>query len=308
MADAVATAAETSQPAASPPAWKALLRWDWARAGGVILDLAGLWVAGIFVLQVFSQLSVITVLGTLHAGLLGLWLGAFDAQAEEFALTLPPNRDTRCRVRLGLAVGAGGAPVLVAVLAHAFELPQALWGLLVSSGFTAPYPHPEAPLAVAIPVLAAAVAAVCGALAGLLWRRDGGAGGAYGMLAGLVAVLILAPMPLPAWLRVVVLLVATVGLPPLGLRWYRHKEIATAPPAGAAASRSVKILVVAFFILLLLLLLSSLVGLGIFGATVPDTQPEPSVPSERGTASESAPIEAREGPPPQPAKPEGGRP
>ncbi len=209
--------------AGAPSVLKGLLWREWlARRWLVMLALSAWLIAG-WVLMVFFHPAFVLAFGVLYALQAGASFGGGEAAegSEEFALSLPPTRSQRYLLRLAL----GGGTVLVLTVggtaAIALDAPQRLWGLVVESGFTEPFPACKyrflywlavaAPLAVfAFGFALAAVArsaatAQAAGLAGLLsaggvvgagflcecmlWRRLNGYVSVPALLAGSAAVL-----------------------------------------------------------------------------------------------------------------------
>jgi len=118
------------------------LYWqEWFAHGSGLLMVVSAWLIGQWVLLIFFHPTWVLIGGSL----LGLWLGAAfagaDAQegAEEFALALPPQRGERYRVRLMVSLSVLVLLVGTSLLAIRLDWPQALWGLVVETGFTEPW-------------------------------------------------------------------------------------------------------------------------------------------------------------------------
>jgi hypothetical protein len=158
--------------------WKGLLWREWLAHRNLVVNALAVWLVCGWVLLIFSHPGFIIAFGVLYAFLAGALFGGGDAAegSEEFSFALPPTRQERYVARLLL----GGATVLgftvLGNLAIALDLPQKLWGLVVNSGFTEPFPPCEPrfiyALAIALPI---AVFACAFALAtharspGLVW-------------------------------------------------------------------------------------------------------------------------------------------
>jgi hypothetical protein len=154
-------------------AWRGLAWREWLAHGPMVLHFLAAWLVGGWVLLIFFHPGWILGFGVLYAFAAGALFGGGDAfeGSEEFSFALPPTRGERYLVRLA----AGGAPLLlftvVGLLAVGLDLPQALWGLFVSSGYTEPFP-PAGPrflqygLAFAVPAAAYAFTYAFAALAG----------------------------------------------------------------------------------------------------------------------------------------------
>ncbi len=118
------------------------LYWqEWFAHGSGLLMVLSAWLIGQWVLMIFFHPTWVLIGGSL----LGLWLGAVfagaDAQegAEEFALALPPQRGERYRVRLVVSLSVLVPLVGTSLLAIRLNWPQALWGMIVETGFTEPW-------------------------------------------------------------------------------------------------------------------------------------------------------------------------
>jgi hypothetical protein len=185
------------------------LYWqEWFAHGSAMLLVLSAWLIGQWVLMLFFHPAWVLGWGII----LGAWLGAAFAGAdvvegaEEFSLALPPTRRQRYWVRLSISLSVLVFLVGTSLLAIRFNLPQKLWGLLVESGFTGPFPIPVDKgytaffwygLAMAAPLAAYGVAF---GLACLTSTRDQVAGGAMmlGML--FVGAGILIGQTLDGWL------------------------------------------------------------------------------------------------------------
>lgn len=110
----------------------------WLRLGSLMLwAITALLVLG-WLMPVWNHPGWVLGFGVFLGMVLGARLGSAEVQGEiqEFALSLPPVRRPIFRVRLL----AGGAFVLaltaISAAAIAWNVPQAVWGVLVESGFT----------------------------------------------------------------------------------------------------------------------------------------------------------------------------
>ncbi|HDZ22689.1 hypothetical protein LCGC14_0454360 [marine sediment metagenome] len=118
--------------------FRPFLAAPWLRLGSLVLWAAtALLVLG-WLMPVWNHPGWVLGFGVFFGMVLGARLGSAEVQAEiqEFALSLPPVRRPIFRVRLL----AGGAFVLalttISAAAIAWNVPQAIWGVLVESGFT----------------------------------------------------------------------------------------------------------------------------------------------------------------------------
>ena len=142
-------------------AWHALLGKAWLANGAMVINFLAAWLVLGWVLMIFFHPGWILALGVLYAFMAAPAFGGGESfeGSEEFAFALPPTRAERYLAHLA----AGGIPLLVllllGLLAIGLNLPQALWGLFVSSGYTEPF-EPADPaflhygLAFAVPVAA----------------------------------------------------------------------------------------------------------------------------------------------------------
>ncbi|HUT58635.1 MAG TPA: hypothetical protein VNA25_12390 [Phycisphaerae bacterium] len=160
-------------PAARVTDWrvfKGLLWRHWLAGRGLIFSALGVWLAGLWALELFFHPGWMLAFGLVYAFLAVPAFAASETTegSEEFAFSLPPTRGMRYLAALAMA----GAPLVVlsgiGVLAIAGDWPQALWGLVVDSGFTDPFPSCSTfvyPLAVALPLAALAFSFALAALA-----------------------------------------------------------------------------------------------------------------------------------------------
>lgn len=143
---------ETSTPAAPSPiasapthrvaVFRGLLWREWLAYGRTISAFITLWLVAVFALELCSHPVILLVFGMLYAIVLGNACGGGDASegSEEFAFALPATRSQRYLARLALGGGVLMVLQVVGVTAIALDLPQMLWGLIVTSGFTEPFP------------------------------------------------------------------------------------------------------------------------------------------------------------------------
>jgi hypothetical protein len=245
------------------PIHRGLLYKEWLAHRNVIVGFWALWLACGLVLPVFHHPGWILALGLLYVFLVAARVAGADALdgSEEFAFALPPTRRQIFLVRLALAGGNLAALLAIGLLCIALDLPQRLWGLVVESGLTEPFPHAEGPwyaFACCTPLAVFACVFVLAALArtparvglasilGLL-----GAGVATGVALAAEAVVWYAvhfrpsavstaedltwkgPTGLIACPALLVLAAAILGL---GLVFYERKEGVSRPGAPEAAS------------------------------------------------------------------------
>jgi hypothetical protein len=193
-----ATASAKRAPLFQDPVLRGLLWQERLAHGPMVLHFLVAWLVLGWVLLIFFHPGWILAFGVLYAVLAAPAFGGGEAfeGSEEFAFALPPTRGDRFFVKLA----AGGIPLLgfllVGLLAIALDLPQRLWGLVVESGFTEPFPAAEPaflyPLAFAAPVAAYAFTFAIASLAGtrgtvMVSWLGGGLGAAAVMGAGFLA-------------------------------------------------------------------------------------------------------------------------
>lgn len=120
------------------------LYWqEWFAHGSELVLIFSGWLIAQWVLLIFFHPLWILILGTLLAVWLGAGFSGADAHegAEEFTLALPATRAQRYWVRLSVSLPCLVLVVGVSLLAIAFNWPQAVWGLLVDTGFTEAFPR-----------------------------------------------------------------------------------------------------------------------------------------------------------------------
>ncbi len=135
--------------AASDLRWgviRGVLWHEWLAHRALISGCAAVWIAFVWILMVMSGPIPHTVFGLIAAVAFGGRIAgaAVSEGSEEFSLALPPPRRVRYLVRLALGLGVLLGLSVVGVLATMHNVPQALWGLVVESGFTEPFPTVEA--------------------------------------------------------------------------------------------------------------------------------------------------------------------
>ena len=245
-----------------PNIWRGLLWREWLAHKNLVLWALCAWLVGGWVLMIFYHPGWIIGAGVLYAMIAGQAFGGGDtiAGTEEFTASLPPLRGQQYLARLVLACGTTLAFTGLGALAIVFDLPQHLWGLVVESGFTEPFPPCDPPwlygLAVGAPFLTLALtfgmaatakspesavgAAIVGVLGAgaliwialgaeyLIWRRQPG--------------LIVVPAPL------------AIGVMALlyGYGRYIRKEAVARPGGGAGRMSGVAIVVIIIVVLALM--------------------------------------------------------
>lgn len=121
---------------------RGLLYKEWLAHRNLIVGFWALWLVCGLVLPVFHHPGWISGLGSFYALLAGLAIGGMDATegSEEFAFSLPATRKQMYLTRLALLGGNLVALLAAGLLAIAFNVSQHLWGLIVESGLTEPFP------------------------------------------------------------------------------------------------------------------------------------------------------------------------
>ncbi|MFZ4396227.1 MAG: hypothetical protein ACOYOU_11445 [Kiritimatiellia bacterium] len=149
---------------------RGLLYKEWMAHRNWIVGPWALWLACGLVLPVFHHPAWIFWLGLLYVFFAGPGIGGMDAAegSEEFAFSLPATRTQIYLTRLALFGGNLIALLAVGLLTIAFNVPQHLWGLVVESGLTEPFPVVRGlwyVIAFCAPLAAGACAFVLAALA-----------------------------------------------------------------------------------------------------------------------------------------------
>jgi hypothetical protein len=125
---------------------RGLLYQEWLARGRLIMFYVSAWVIGVWILACFTHPAWQLVLGLIFAQMAAMQFGGADVYdgTEEFAFGLPPRRITRYLVRLCLGAGTMLLLGWAGLVATWFRIPQAVWGLVVESGFTEPGPAASA--------------------------------------------------------------------------------------------------------------------------------------------------------------------
>ena len=124
---------------------KGLLWREWLARRNLLLGFLVAWLILLWVLGIFFHPGFLIAFGVIFAFVVGPRLGGADAAegCEEFSLSLPPTRSQRYLVRMGLGLVSVFLLAGLGSLAIWLDLPQRLWGLVVESGFTEPFPPVE---------------------------------------------------------------------------------------------------------------------------------------------------------------------
>jgi hypothetical protein len=120
---------------------RGLLWYQRLKNGSFLSWTVAVWLASIFILCLFNNSGFIIAFGVLYGAAAGLRFGGMETieGSSEFVFALPPTRQQRCLVSLTLGLTGVIGLTLLGDLALTFNLPQALWRMFFSSGFTEPY-------------------------------------------------------------------------------------------------------------------------------------------------------------------------
>jgi len=247
-----------------PDIWRGLFWREWLAHRNLVLWSLCAWLVGGWVLMIFYHPGWIIGVGVVYAMIAGRAFGGGDtiAGTEEFTVSLPPLRGQQYLARLVLACGTTLAFTGLGALAIAFDLPQRVWGLVVESGFTEPFPACDPPwlygLAIGAPFLTLAItfsmsataksrgAAVAAAIVGVvgtgavIWLAFGAEYLLWEKQTGLIVI----PAPLAAGVMMLL----------YGYGRYVRKE-AVARPSGTGVTSAIVIVVVVVVVLLLAFML-----------------------------------------------------
>ena len=245
-----------------PDIWRGLLWREWLAHRNLVLWALCAWLVGGWVLMIFYHPGWIIGAGVLYAMIAGQAFGGGDtiAGTEEFTASLPPVRGQQYLARLILACGTTLAFTGLGALAIAYDLPQHVWGLVVESGFTEPFPPCDPPwlygLAVGAPFLTLALTFGMAATA----KSRGAAVGAP--IVGLIGAVLVMAVTLGAeqtlWERQTGLIAVpaflAIGVMVLlnNYRRYFRKE-AVARPGGTGRMSGVAIVVVVVVVIFVLM-------------------------------------------------------
>ena len=171
------------------PQVRGLLYKEWLAHRGLVVNFWAWWLVGQVVLLIFMHPAWIFGFGLLYAVLGAPAFAGIDAAegSEEFAFSLPPVRGQIYVTRLVLGGGNLVLMLLAGLMCIRANVPQMLWGIVVESGFTEPFPPAEGvwyAFAAAAPVALFAFGFVFAALAqsrgavGVSWFLGALVGGA----------------------------------------------------------------------------------------------------------------------------------
>jgi len=241
----------------------------------------GAWIILQFVLPVMFHPVALLLFSTVAALALASSLGGADARdgVREFLLALPPTRSDLFRVRAAYGLALVGLMAAGSVLAVHFQVAQALWGLVVETGFTRPYATLD-PVNTAAVILAPLAAFACTfGLASLASDRSGASAAWLGAVlllglvvtAGLVGEYYLLRAQ-SGWFAVLALGVVAVAALVLAHRAFRAREGVDHPARTSRAGARGRTSPAALFLVLalLFLLLAMIFWMLVSGVTVPE--------------------------------------
>lgn len=306
MTEAIdATAAQANRAAVEIRHWdvfKGLLWRQWLASRVLVVAALGVWLAGLWAMELFFHPGFILAFGVVYAFFAGPAFGASEAAegSEEFAFSLPPTRGQRYLAALAPAAGTLLAFTTIGTLAVALDWPQALWGLVVSSGFTEPFPAVRYtflyPLAVAVPFAVLAFSFTIGSLASSRGMASGA--GILGVVAAGAVLGISMLLEAGLWQRpngvlsVPALAALGAGALEAGYLLYRRKE-GVSRPAPLGGRRAIWIwLLIASGVVAAMFAWSC--SSPVHGNTRTWTEREAAVRVESPTTSQSAPADRKE--------------
>lgn len=121
-----------------------LLREWWAHRDRLLGFIAA-WLVCQFLILAFFHPGFLLAFGVIFAFAIAPVFGGLDVTegSEEFSFSLPPTRGELYLVRFFTAGGLLALLLLAGLAAIRFDVPQKLWGLVVETGFTEPFPLPK---------------------------------------------------------------------------------------------------------------------------------------------------------------------
>ncbi len=152
--------------------WTALALRQWTAVRGLHTGFLVAWLVALWVLQLVPHPGWLIAFGLLYTILVTPLMAGTDILdgTEEFSFSLPPGRRPLFLTRMGIGLAFLLVTTGVGSLAIGFDVPQALWSLVATSGITEPSPTVKPsflyPLAVLVPVAAFAGTFVIASLAG----------------------------------------------------------------------------------------------------------------------------------------------
>lgn len=153
---------------------RGILWKEWREHSVMIVRWLLLAFIGLLLLQVLYHPVFVGILAVIYAWALTRRIAGGDVWegTEEFAFALPPTRRMLFWLRYALCAVPFLTVLVGGLLCVRFNVPQALWGLFVDSGFTEPFPIVKLywyPLAL---LLAISVYHVCFAINSMVFRRS----------------------------------------------------------------------------------------------------------------------------------------
>lgn len=123
-------------------AFKGLLWAEWFAHSQLLLVFLAVWLAGVWVLPLFTHAGWILLLGIVYALLAGPVYGGGDVLegCEEFSFALPATRSERYFARLGVGLGTFCFLTAIDMLALGLDLPHILARLYIDTGILKPMP------------------------------------------------------------------------------------------------------------------------------------------------------------------------
>jgi hypothetical protein len=152
--------------------WAGLARHEWLPVrrlhGGFLMA----WLAGFWILQLVDHPGWLIAFGLLYTVIVTPGMAGTDVMSgtEEFSFSLSPGRGPLFLTRMGIGLAFLLVTTGVGSLAVAYDVPQALWSLVASSGITEPsrpvVPSYLYPMALLVPLAAFAGSFTIAGLAG----------------------------------------------------------------------------------------------------------------------------------------------
>ncbi len=264
MPDTAIALASPWQNLADRRAWAGLALHEWMLVhrlhGGFVIA----WIAAFWILQLVDHPGWLIAFGLLYTVIVTPGMAGSDVMSgtEEFSFSLPPGRGPLFLTRMGIGLAFLVVTTGVGSLAMAFDVPQALWSLVASSGITEPSPPVSPsylyPMALLVPIAAFAgtftIASLAGSRGTVWFSWIGGLVGA-----GLLVYLMLLAESLvwdkpTGWFACVALLLTSVLVLLYGYTAYFDKEavIGGGRVGGGRTTAGVVIILVIMALLCLL--------------------------------------------------------
>ena len=153
---------------------RGILWKEWREHSVVIVRWLLLAFIGLFLLQVLCHPALVGILAVIYAWGLTRSIAGGDVWegTEEFAFALPPTRRAIFWTRYALCTVPFLTVLVGGLLCVRFNVPQALWGLFVDSGFTEPFPVVEWYWYLLALLLAISVYHICFAINSMVFHRS----------------------------------------------------------------------------------------------------------------------------------------